>query len=110
MPKQGILQVVPEIEMPGHSEAAMAAYPELSCNPVNHFGKPGNFYASKTESNYCAGNDKAFAFLQDVLTEVLAIFPSTYIHIGGDEVDKSSWKKCLKCQARMKTEGLKNEK
>ena len=55
------ITVVPEIEMPGHSEAAMAAYPELSCNPKNHFGQTGNFFASKVESNYCAGNDQAFA-------------------------------------------------
>ena len=104
------ITVVPEIEMPGHSEAVMAAYPELSCNPRNHFGKVGNFFASKVESNYCAGNDQAFAFLEDVLTEVMAIFPSKYIHIGGDEVDKTSWIHCAKCQTRMKTEHLKDEK
>jgi hexosaminidase len=104
------ITVVPEIEMPGHSEAAMAAYPELSCNPKNHFGQTGNFFASKVESNYCAGNEQAFAFLEDVLTEVLTIFPSKYIHVGGDEVDKKSWKNCVKCQGRMKTEQLKDEK
>lgn len=104
------ITVVPEIEMPGHSEAAMAAYPELSCNSKNNFAQSGNFLASKVESNYCAGNDQAFTFLQDVLTEVMAIFPSKYIHIGGDEVDKTSWKHCTKCQARMKTEQLKDEK
>ncbi|MBS7255779.1 glycoside hydrolase family 20 protein [Flavobacterium branchiicola] len=104
------ITVVPEIEMPGHSEAAMAAYPELSCNSKNNFAQSGNFLASKVESNYCAGNDKAFDFLQDVLTEVMAIFPSKYIHIGGDEVDKTSWKHCAKCQARMQAENLKDEK
>ncbi len=104
------ITVVPEIEMPGHSEATLAAYPELSCNSKNNFAQSGNFLASKTESNYCAGNDQAFTFLQDVLTEVMAIFPSNYIHIGGDEVDKTSWKQCAKCQARMKTEQLKDEK
>ncbi|WP_316632257.1 glycoside hydrolase family 20 protein [uncultured Flavobacterium sp.] len=104
------ITVVPEIEMPGHSEAAMAAYPELSCNPKNSFAQSGNFLASKAESNYCAGNDKAFEFLEDVLTEVMVIFPSKYIHLGGDEVDKTSWKQCAKCQARMKTEQLKDEK
>ncbi|PVX44510.1 hexosaminidase [Flavobacterium sp. 103] len=108
--KERNITVVPEIEMPGHSEAAMAAYPELSCNSKNNFGQSGNFFASKGESNYCAGNDQAFAFLEDVLTEVMAIFPSKYIHIGGDEVDKTSWKNCAKCQARMKTEQLKDEK
>jgi hexosaminidase len=104
------ITVVPEIEMPGHSEAAMAAYPELSCNSKNHFGQSGNFFASKVESNYCAGNDQAFAFLEDVLTEVMAVFPSKYIHVGGDEVDKKSWKNCAKCQTRMKDENLKDEK
>jgi hexosaminidase len=103
------ITVVPEIEMPGHSEAAMAAFPELSCHPSVHFGTTGNFQASKVESNYCAGNDAAFTFLQDVLTEVMAIFPSKYIHVGGDEVAKDSWKTCPKCQARMKAEDLKNE-
>lgn len=101
--------VVPEIEMPGHSEAAMAAYPELSCNSKVNFNTVGNFYAAKSEGNYCAGNDAAFNFLQDVLTEIINIFPSTYIHVGGDEVDKTSWKHCAKCQARMKAEGLKDE-
>ncbi len=103
------ITVVPEIEMPGHSQAAMAAYPELSCNPSIHFGTTGDFYANKVEGNYCPGNDAACTFLENVLTEVMAIFPSTYIHIGGDEVEKDSWKKCAKCQARMKTEGLKDE-
>jgi hexosaminidase len=103
------ITVVPEIEMPGHSEAAMAAYPELSCSKINHFGQPGNFFASKVEGNYCAGNEQSFIFLQDVLKEVMNIFPSDYIHIGGDEVDKTSWKKCANCQARMQKEGLKNE-
>jgi len=101
--------VVPEIEMPGHSEAALAAYPEYSCTPKAHFGLPGNFYAHDAQSNYCAGNDSAFNFLQDVLKEVMALFPSTYIHIGGDEVDKSSWKLCPKCQKRKQAEGLKDE-
>lgn len=101
--------IVPEIEMPGHSEAAMAAYPELSCTPKSTFGQQGNFYGRDVQANYCAGNDSVFIFLQNVLQEVMALFPSTYIHIGGDEVDKSSWKTCPKCQQRMRTEGLKNE-
>lgn len=103
------ITVVPEIEMPGHSSAAMAAYPELSCNPSVHFGKTGDFFANKVDGNYCPGNDAAFAFIEDVLNEVIAIFPSAYIHIGGDEVEKDSWKKCQKCQNRMQKEGLKNE-
>lgn len=103
------ITIVPEIEMPGHSEAALAAYPELSCTPKSNFSQAGNFYAKNVQSNYCAGNDSAFVFLQNVLNEVITLFPSTYIHIGGDEVDKTSWKQCAKCQLRKKTEGLKDE-
>jgi hexosaminidase len=100
------ITVVPEIEMPGHGLAALTAYPELSCT--------GGPFKVRTRWGvepdvYCAGNEKTFAFVQDVLDEVLAIFPSKFIHIGGDECPKARWKKCPKCQARMKAEGLKNE-
>ncbi|MFA5803171.1 MAG: family 20 glycosylhydrolase [Melioribacteraceae bacterium] len=104
--KDRYINVVPEIEMPGHSLAALASYPELSCT-----GGPfevGNLWGV-IEDVYCAGNDKVFDFLQDVLTEVLNLFPGEYIHIGGDEVPKNRWKECPKCQARIKTEGLKDE-
>lgn len=103
------ITVVPEIEMPGHSDAAIAAYPELSCTGLpqevkSSFGsKPG------AETNYCAGKEHSFEFLENVLKEVIEIFPSSYIHIGGDEVEKTSWKKCSACQQRIKTEGLKDE-
>lgn len=100
--------VVPEIEMPGHVASAIAAYPQLSCTQQPQLPLTGGNY-NNVSSNYCAGNEEVFSFLQDVLTEVIALFPSTYIHIGGDEVDKSPWKKCERCQARMKKEGLKNE-
>lgn len=104
------ITIVPEIEMPGHSEAAMAAYPEFSCLPhKSSFKQSGNFYAHTTQSNYCPGNDSAFIFIENVLKEVMALFPSKYIHVGGDEVDKTSWKNCPLCQARMKKEGLKTE-
>lgn len=104
------INVVPEIEMPGHSEAAMAAYPELSCLPHKHsFNEAGDFYGKDVHPNFCAGNDSAFVFLQNVLKEVMALFPSRYIHVGGDEVDKTGWKQCERCRRRMKTEGLKNE-
>ena len=104
--KDRFITIVPEIEMPGHSVAALAAYPELGCT--------GGPYKVRTrwgiEPNiYCAGNDKTFTFLQDVLTEVMELFPSEFIHIGGDEAPKRRWKKCPKCQARMKKEGLANE-
>ncbi len=102
------ITIVPEIEMPGHSAAAIAAYPYLSCaqqpqSPVTE----GDY--TNINANYCPGNDSVFLFLQDVLSEVINLFPSVYIHIGGDEVDKEPWKKCARCQARMKALGLKNE-
>lgn len=92
------ITVIPEIEMPGHSEEVLAVYPELSCTGTPY-----------TSSEFCIGNEATFSFLENVLKEVMDIFPSEYIHIGGDEADKSHWKKCPKCQARMKAEGLKNE-
>ena len=92
------ITVIPEIEMPGHSEEVLAAYPELSCS-----GKP---YLNDV---FCAGNEASFEFIEKVLTEVMAIFPSKYIHIGGDEAGKGAWKKCPKCQLRIKNESLKNE-
>ena len=102
------ITIVPEIEMPGHNAAAIAAYPDLSCAHQPQLTMTGGNYVNMSQ-NYCAGNDKVFEFLQDVLTEVIDLFPSTYIHIGGDEVDKEPWKKCPSCQARIKAEGLKNE-
>lgn len=102
------VNIVPEIEMPGHVASAIASYPELSCNQKFQLPLTGGDYTNMS-SNYCAGNDDVFQFNEDVLTEVMALFPSQYIHIGGDEVDKSSWKSCPKCQARMKVENLKTE-
>lgn len=99
--------IVPEIEMPGHTAAAIAAYPFLSCSKQTQQPVTAGNYTN-IASNYCAGNDSTFAFMQNVLTEVMDLFPSKYIHVGGDEVDKSSWKKCPLCQARIKKEGLKN--
>jgi hexosaminidase len=104
--RQRHITVVPEIEMPGHAQAALAAYPELSCT-----GGPFEVATSWgiMKDVFCAGNDKVFKFLEDVLTEVLALFPSEFIHIGGDECLKDRWKKCPKCQARIKAGGLKDE-
>lgn len=100
------ITVVPEIEMPGHSVAALTAYPHLSCTG-------GPFEVRQiwgiSDDIYCAGNDSVFTFLQDVLTEVMALFPSKYIHIGGDEAPKVRWEQCPKCQRRIKEEGLKDE-
>ncbi len=100
------VSVVPEIELPGHSLAALTAYPHLGCL--------GDGYQVRTrwgiESNiYCAGNDAVFDFLEDVFSEALEIFPSEYIHIGGDEAPKERWAACPKCQARIAAEGLADE-
>jgi len=104
--KSRFVTVVPEIEMPGHSSSALAAYPELSCTG-------GPFKVQNTmgisKDVYCPGNEKTFEFLEDVLSEVVELFPSLYIHIGGDECPKDRWKQCPKCQARIKAEGLKDE-
>ncbi|MEI8075296.1 MAG: family 20 glycosylhydrolase [Bacteroidota bacterium] len=102
------ITVVPEIEMPGHIASAIAAYPELSCSGNFQLPMTGGNYKNMS-SNYCAGNEAVFHFVEDVLTEVINLFPSKFIHIGGDEVDKTDWQKCAKCQARIKKEGLKNE-
>jgi hexosaminidase len=100
------INVVPEIEMPGHSTAALAAYPELSCDPSLTY-KPAETWGVFHDI-YCP-SDRTFSFLQDVLTEVLELFPSKYIHIGGDEAPKDAWKKSDFCQKLMKKLKLKTE-
>ncbi len=100
------ITVVPEIEMPGHARAALAAYPELSCT--------GGPHTVATEWGvhddvYCAGNDAVFTFLEGVLDEVIELFPSEYIHIGGDECPKTRWKACSRCQQRMQDAQLADE-
>jgi len=100
------ITVIPEIEMPGHAQAALAAYPKLGCT--------GGPYQTATywgvfDNVYCAGKEDTFTFLQQVLDEVLPLFPSHYIHIGGDESPKTQWKVCPSCQARIKAENLKDE-
>ena len=95
--RQHYITVIPEIEMPSHSEEVLAAYPQLSCA-----GEPYK------NSDFCVGNEETFMFLENVLTEVMELFPSEYIHIGGDEAGKSAWKTCPKCQKRMKDEHLAN--
>jgi len=103
--RQRCIEVVPEIEMPGHSKAALAAYPEYSCRQVPL--DVGTTWGVEKDV-YCAGNDSTFTFLENILTEIFDLFPSKYIHIGGDECPKDRWKECPKCQARMKAEGLKD--
>ena len=95
--KKHYITVIPEIEMPSHSEEVTTAYPELSCTHVPY-----------KQADFCVGNEKTFEFLENVLLEVMEIFPSEYIHVGGDEASKQSWKTCPLCQARMKKEGLKD--
>lgn len=106
------VEVIPEIEMPGHSVAAITAYPYLACGAVS-FENSKPFEVRKvwgvSKDLYCAGNDAVFTFLQDVLTEIMPLFPSKYIHIGGDEAPHDAWHTCPKCQSRMKKEGLKDE-
>lgn len=102
------ITIIPEIEMPGHVASAIASYPQLSCTQQSQLPLTGGNYTGMS-SNYCAGKDSVFVFLQHVLDEVIELFPSTYIHVGGDEVDKTPWKNCPHCQARIKKEGLKNE-
>jgi hexosaminidase len=101
------INVVPEIEMPAHVGSAMAAYPQYSCTGGPFTVPPGGVWP--ITDIYCAGKEETFAFLEDVLTEVMELFPSPYIHIGGDEADKTEWKTCPLCQARMRKEGLKDE-
>ena len=100
------ITVVPEIELPGHAQSALAAYPQYSCT--------GGPFEVETEWGvfkeiYCAGNDSTFWFLENILDEVFHLFPSKYIHIGGDEVPKFRWEHCSKCQNRIKAEGLHDE-
>jgi hexosaminidase len=102
------ITIVPEIEMPAHSTAALAAYPEFSCTGEPLYVLPGGIWPCN--NIFCAGKEETFTFLQDVLSEIIELFPSKYIHIGGDEADKSQWEKCPLCQKRMKAEGLKDEK
>ena len=96
--------VIPEIDLPGHMVAALAAYPELGCT-----GGPYEVWTrwGVSDDVLCVGKEETFTFLQDVLTEVMDIFPSEYIHIGGDECPKDRWKECPLCQARIKALGIK---
>ena len=99
--------VIPEIEMPAHVMSALAAYPEYSCTGEYKPVPPGGVWP--ITHIFCAGKEETFNFLEDVLTEVMGLFPSTYIHIGGDEATKTEWEKCELCQKRMTDEGLKDE-
>ena len=116
--------IVPEIEMPGHSSAAIASYPFLSCFPeeptIKYFPKVSKWSGDSTGKQvqqtwgifsdvFCAGKEQTFKFLQDVIDEVVALFPGKYIHVGGDECPKANWKRCPNCQKRIKDNKLKDE-
>lgn len=116
------IDIIPEIEMPGHSSAAIAAYPELSCFPAESTQhSPQSAWSGDSTGKqvqqtwgvfndvFCAGKENTFQFLQDVLDEVMALFPSKYIHVGGDECPKENWKRCPLCQQRMKDNILQTE-
>ena len=99
--------IVPEIDLPGHQQAALAAYPELGCT-----GGPYEVWTmwGISDDVICAGNEKAMQFLEDVLAEVIDLFPSEYIHVGGDECPKVRWEKCPKCQARIRELGIRSDR
>jgi hexosaminidase len=104
--RRRFVTIIPEIEMPGHALGALAAFPELGCT--------GGPYETATtwgvfKDVFCAGNEKTFEFLDQVIAEVAALFPGQYIHVGGDECPKDRWKTCPKCQKRMHDENLKDE-
>lgn len=104
--KDRYVTVIPEIDLPGHMLAALTAYPELGCTGGPYeVGTRWGIY----DDVLCAGNEKIYPFIEDILTEVFALFPSEYVHIGGDECPKTRWEKCAKCQAKIKKENLKNE-
>ena len=104
------IEIIPEIEMPAHTNSSLAAYPELACSVVE---KPitvlPGLNTKQAAIIYCAGKDEVFDFLEDVIDEVAELFPSKYIHLGGDEANKTHWENCPDCQARMKAEKLPNE-
>ncbi|MCF3107805.1 beta-N-acetylhexosaminidase [Niabella sp. CC-SYL272] len=119
------ITVIPEIEMPGHGGGAIAAYPFLSCFPdkptFDYFPKQSTWSGDKSgkqvqqawgvyEDVFCAGKESTFKFLEDVLNEVLPLFPSKYVHIGGDECPKKNWEKCPNCQKRIRELGIKGDK
>ena len=101
--KDRFITVVPEIDLPGHSEAALNAYPEYTC-----FREPPETVMEYSSNLFCGGDEKTYTFIQNILDEVCKLFPSKYIHLGGDEAPKDNWDSCIVCQKRMKEEGLKN--
>ena len=104
------IEVIPEIAMPGHSNAALSAYPLLACPVVDKYiGAIPGLGADHTNIAYCAGNEDVFTFLEHIIDEVVDLFPSQYIHVGGDAIRNTHWEECPLCRERMKKERLDNE-
>jgi len=106
--QQYFVELVPEIDVPGHALAMIAAYPELSCTKKEQQVLAGDPWNASRTNVLCAGNDSTFVFLDKVIDELSGLFPSKYIHIGGDEVSRAYWDKCQVCQQRIKKENLKS--
>ncbi|MFN0256153.1 family 20 glycosylhydrolase [Pedobacter ureilyticus] len=106
--KQRFVDIVPEIDLPGHSLAFVASYPEVSCTKTPQQVLAGDPWNAKRTNVVCVGNDSTYTKIDQIITEIAAIFPSKYIHIGGDEVTRNYWSNCKVCQARIASEGLKN--
>ena len=104
------IEVIPEIAMPRHSHAALAAYPLLACPTVDRYiGAIPGLGEGYEQLVFCAGNEDVYTFLEHVLDEVMALFPSRYIHLGGDAIRNTHWEKCPVCRERMKKEGMESE-
>ncbi len=108
--KERFVEIVPEIDVPGHSLSTIAAYPEISCTHKVKDINVGNKFYTIDENSICVGNEQTFEYLDKIFTEIAALFPSEYIHVGGDECYKGFWEKCPKCQKRMQDENLQNTK
>lgn len=102
------ITILPEIDVPAHSLAMIASYPNLSCTQLQYNVNPGSHFYKAEDNALCIGNDSVFTVLDKVFTEIAALFPFNYIHVGGDEAFKGFWDKCPKCQKRMSQEHLKN--
>lgn len=106
--KQRFVDIVPEIDLPGHSLAFVASYPQVSCTKTPQQVLAGDPWNATRTNVVCVGNDSTYTMIDQIITEIAAIFPSKYIHIGGDEVTRNYWSNCKVCQQRIATEGLKN--
>ncbi|PWV50635.1 beta-N-acetylhexosaminidase [Chitinophaga sp. S165] len=102
------ITILPEIDVPAHSMAMIASYPNLSCTQLQYSVNPGSHFYKAEDNALCIGNDSVFLMLDKVFTEIAALFPFDYIHVGGDEAFKGFWAKCPKCGKRMEQEHLKN--